>query len=302
AVARRAAMMGPGWTDELAHLVHPSPEGPKWQAKKPGYRGRPLIRLLLDGEDLVHSYAKALFERTGEWTGPLSTGLEKALTFGGWLGGAPDDPEAPEIMTFVGMPADLIESTNPNTVIDGYPEDLRERTGRVLTGEEMDGYHVNEWVRSLQDQDRLITWTRPSTIRGAPRPNNLMKQKSYRDGEPIYMRNLKDIHVLLSQVMGAGTTLRVGEQVEALKQTRLTNGQWLPAKWTPAVVVSANYDGTYDLKFDMKRNEPYHVSRKKNLKSLPCISQKKDWFYKTYGADDMPASYRLYQEMDFAMA
>jgi len=295
-------MMGPGWTDEFAHLIHPLPEGPKWSEKRPGYRGRPLIRLLLDGEDLVHSYAKAAFERTGKWTGPLSTGLEKALTFGGWLGGSPDDPEAPEIMTFVGMPADLIESTNPSTVIDGYPEDLRERTGRVLTGEEMEGYHVNEWVRSLQDQDRLITWTRPSTIRGRPRPNNLLKQKHYQDGEEIRMQGQANFHVLMSQVMGAGTTLQVGEMVEALKQTRLTNGQWLPAKWTPAKVVAANYDGTYDLQFDMKRNEPYHVSQKRDLKNLPCISQKKDWFWKTFGADDMPAAFRLHQEMDFAMA
>lgn len=295
-------MMGPGWTDEIAHLVHPLPEGPNWQEKRPGYRGRPMIRLLLDGEELVHSYAKAAFERTGEWTGPLSAGLEKALTFGGWLGGAPDDPEAPEIMTFVGMPSDLIESTNPNTLIDGYPEDLRERTGRVLTGEEMEGFHVNEWIRSLQDQDRLITWTRPSTIRGEPRPNNLMKQKRYKDGEQIMQYNLRDSHVLLSQVMGAGMALQVGEMVEALKQTQLTNGQWLPAKWISATVVAANYDGTYDLQFDMKRNEPYHVSQKRDLKSLPCISQKKDWFYKTFGADDMPAAYRLHQEMDFAMA
>jgi len=301
-VARKAAMMGPGWTDEIAQLVHPLPEGPKWQEKRPGYRGRPLIRLLLDGEDLVHSYAKAALERTGEWTGPVSSGLEKALTFGGWLGGAPDDPEAPEIMTFVGMPTDLVESTNPNTVVDGYPEDMRERAGRVMTGEDMEGYYVNEWIRQLQDQDRLITWTRPSTIRGRPRPNNLIKQKRYQDGEEIRMHNLRDSHVLLSQVMGAGTTLQVGETVEALKQTQLANGQWLPAKWTPAVVRAANYDGTYDLMFDMKRNEPYHRSLKQNLKSLPCISQKMDWFYKRYGADDMPAAFRLHQEMDFAMA
>ena len=34
---------------------------------------------------------EAEFERTGKWTGPLSTGIEKALLYGAWRGGEPEE-------------------------------------------------------------------------------------------------------------------------------------------------------------------------------------------------------------------
>eukprot|EP00435_Cladocopium_sp_Y103_P051783 s749_g16.t1 len=48
--ARRANVTGPGWTDELARIFDPRPEGPGWQPEF-GYSGRPRLRLLVDAED-----------------------------------------------------------------------------------------------------------------------------------------------------------------------------------------------------------------------------------------------------------
>lgn len=74
-VRRRANVTGPGWTDELARIFDPRAEGPRWQPEF-GYSGRPRLRVLLDAEDLCHSYAKAKYLETGKWTGPLSEGIE----------------------------------------------------------------------------------------------------------------------------------------------------------------------------------------------------------------------------------
>ncbi|CAL1173558.1 unnamed protein product [Cladocopium goreaui] len=129
--ARRANITGPGWTDELARIFDPRPEGPGWQPEF-GYSGRPRLRLLIDAEDICHSYAKAKYLQTGKWTGPLSEGIEKVLDYGAWGGGepedrAPDEPDMtpPEILTFVGMPADMIEAVKPGDLVDGYPEAWR---------------------------------------------------------------------------------------------------------------------------------------------------------------------------------
>jgi len=309
-VARNYYVTGPGWTDELARVMDPREEGPKWQ-RSLGYRGRPRLRLLLDGEDLVHSYAKARFEQTGEFTGPLSAGIEEAFLYGAWAGGAPEmeeeveDPEAPsqlppEILAFVAMPADLIEGVKPSAVCDGFPEDARKELGRTALSEE--GYFVNEMIRSLQDDERLITWARPSRLPGGkPRPNALLTQKYYTPGKPIPFRTLRTAPIMLNQVMGSGWTLKVGEKVEALKNGRLVEGQWLPSKWMPAQVVAVNYDGTYDLQFEMNFG-PYRERRTKGLHGDPMLSLRNNDVYAGFGADTMPAKFRMMQELNYAQA
>jgi len=308
---RRSAVTGPGWTDELARIFDPREAGPEWQ-KDFGYRGRPRIRLLIDGEDLVHSYAQALYMHTGRWTGPLSDGLEKALMYGAWAGGAPEpnpmrdpkDPqmEPPEIMTFVAMPADLIEAVTPGNVTDGYPEEARKQIGRCLFGE--DGYFVNEWIRQLQDENRLVTWMRSARLPGgAARPNALLVQKYYQPERPVGFRLLRSKPILLAQVMGAGLTLKVGEKVEALKSGRLIKGKWLPSIWKSARVLAVNYDGSYDLQFDMGFG-PYRERRHelKDLKGRPGLSLRKNEVYKDWGADNMLAKFRMQQEMNYSPA
>jgi len=244
--SRSSYVTGPGWTDELARVFDPREVGPEWQPDL-GYRGRPQLRLLLDGEDLVHSYAKALYEHTGQWTGPLSMGIEQALMYGAWRGGVPPDPnpnrspedpqlQPPEIMTFVAMPADLIEAVTPGNVCDGYPEQLRKELGKCQFGDE--GYFVNAWLADLHEQDRLITWNRPARLPGgAPRPNALLTQKYYKPGKAMAFRALKASPIMLSQVMGSGNTLKVGDEVEALKPGRIVQDKWLPSSWERAEVV-----------------------------------------------------------------
>jgi len=306
---RRVAVTGPGWTDELARIFDPREEGPEWQ-RNLGYRGRPRLRLLLDGEDLVHSYAQALHQHTGKWTGPLSAGLELAFAYGAWGGGAPElgpnhNPEdpvmvPPEILTFVAMPSDLIEAILPGTVCDGYPEDLRQKLGRCLYGDE--GYFINTWIRELQDEDRLITWNRPARLPGGkPRPNALLTQKYYKSGSIVGFRSLGSTPIVLSQVMGAGKALKVGEKVEALKNGRLVQGKWMPSQWMKAEVLAQNYDGTYDLQFEMNFG-PYRERRLKGLRGLPTLSLRKNEVYKDFGADSMPAKFRMMQELNYAQA
>ena len=184
-VLRRANVTGPGWTDELARIFDPREEGPEWH-KEFGYSGRPRLRLLLDAEDLCHSYAKAKYLQTGKWTGPLSEGVEKALDYGAWGGGepepdpnrAPDEPDMtpPEILTFVGMPADMIEAVKPGDLVDGYPEQLREDLGNVVLGE--DGYFINGFLQSLQEDNRLLTWSRPTRLPGGGVPQRFLKRPS----------------------------------------------------------------------------------------------------------------------------
>eukprot|EP00435_Cladocopium_sp_Y103_P053569 s749_g17.t1 len=95
-------------------------------------------------QDICHSYAKAKYLQTGKWTGPLSEGIEKVLDYGAWGGGepeerAPEEPDMtpPEILTFVGMPADMIEAVKPGDLVDGYPETLRQDLGNVVLSEEI---------------------------------------------------------------------------------------------------------------------------------------------------------------------
>lgn len=258
----------------------------------------------------MHSYAQAAYQQTGKWTGPLSFGLEEALLYGAWRGGAPaldpnrnpEDPqmEPPEILTFVAMPADLIEAVLPSSVVDGYPEATRKEIGRCLFGKE--GYHINMWIRQLQDEDRLITWGRPARLPGgAPRPNALFTQKYYKAGAPIAFKTLWSTPIVLSQVMGSGTTVKVGDKVEALKNGRLIKDKYVPSQWQLARVLAINYDGTYDLQFDMNQG-PYRERRIKNLKGLPQLSLRKNEVYKDFGADSMPAKFRMMQELCYAQA
>lgn len=312
-VARRAYVTGPGWTDELARIFDPRPTGPEWQGNL-GYRGRKTIRLLLDGEDLVHAYAQAAYLQTGKWTGPLSAGVEDAMLYGAWRGGLPEevthpeqDPDTPqmqppEILTFVAMPADLIEAVNPQSMCDGYPEEERKRIGRALFSGE--GFFVNDFLSSLQEDNRLITWGRPTRLPGgAPRPHALLVQKHYQPGTPQPFQRLRTPPVILSQVMGAGLTLKIGDEVEAIKSGRLVDDKWLPSKWERAKVLAVNYDGTYDLQFFMNFG-PWRSRRKEMpaLKGPAMLSLRKNEVYRKYGSDSMPASFRMLQELNFAQA
>jgi len=312
AVARRAGVTGPGWTDELARVFDPREEGPRWH-RDLGYRGRPRLRVLLDAEDLVHSYAKALYELTGKWTGPLSEGITKAVNYGAWAGGDPEDIDSqdrkvddpiftpPEILTFVAIPADLIEAVEAGCLCDGYPEDRRKEVENVVLNE--DGLYINEFLRSLQDDNRLLTWNRPSRLPGgAARPNTLMVQKYYQSGKPIGFRNLRARPIVLSQAMGAGSTLKVGESVEALKPGYFTdNDLWSPSKWEKAEVLAVNYDGTYDLQFFMDHG-PYRENRKKGLRGTPTLSLRRNEVYADFGADKMPAKFRMMKELNYSQA
>lgn len=310
-IARRFYVSGCGWTDEIARIFDPRPEGPEWQ-KNLGYRGRKKLRILLDGEDLVHSYSKAAHERWGKWTGPRSEGIFQALAYGAWRGFGPgegkeiqhdpDEPcyDSPEIMTFVAMPAEYIEAVDPSYICDGYPEDLREKIGRCSLSEK--GYFVNKFILSLQDAKRLITWARPPHFPGgAPRPNSLLAQKYYRKGEPIVFRSFQKTPFILAQVMGAGNALRVGDRVEALREGRVVRKAWLPTKWMKADVVAVNYDGTYDLRF--KRTfGPFHENKKTGLRKRAPLSLKRNMIYWKFGADNMPAEFRFMMELNYAQA
>lgn len=309
-ISRRSYCTGPGWTDELARIFDPREEGPQWEPQH-GYRGRPRLRLLLDAEDLVHSYAKAMYEQTGKWTGPLSESIMKALEYGAWGGGEPEevnpnrdpnepDMTPPEILTFVAMPADLIEAVQPANLVDGYPENLREELGNVALNE--DGKFINEFIRSLQDDNRLLTWSRPKRQPGgAPRPNALLTQKYYQSGEIVCFNKFRAKPMVLSQAMGSGINLKVGSEVEALKPGRFIGTQWLPSKWEKAEVKAANYDGTYDVEF-IQNWGPYRERRLKGLKGPAMLSLRPNERYKDFGADDQPASYRLLQEMNYAQS
>lgn len=308
--ARRANITGPGWTDELARIFDPRPEGPGWQPEF-GYSGRPRLRLLIDAEDICHSYAKAKYLQTGKWTGPLSEGIEKVLDYGAWGGGepevvnpdrAPDEPDMtpPEILTFVGMPADMIEAVKPGDLVDGYPETLRQDLGNVVFSE--DGYFINGFLQSLQEDNRLITWTRPTRLPGGkPRPNSLLAQKYYEPGKPVSFRTLNARPVLLSQVMGAESGLQMGDEVEALKPGRFFKDTWIPSMWKKAKVVAVNYDGTYDLQFEMNHG-PYREHRTKGLRGTPTLSLRRNEQFKEYAADHMPAFFRLFQEMNYQLS
>lgn len=306
---RRAGYVtGPGWTDEIARIFDPNAEGPQWEPEL-GYRGRKRIRLLLDGEDLAHSYAKAEYERTGKWTGPLSAGIEKALLWGAWRGGDPEEVPVvpgsptmtpPEILTFVAMPADMIESISSACLVDGYPEETRQDLGNVIINQE--GLFVNEFLRSLQDDRRLITWVRPARKQhGGFRDSVLMTQKYFNEGTVEEFRGLHRMPILLAQVMGAGGTIKVGDDVESLRSKRMASGRYLPSKWEKAKVLAINYDGTYDLEFPMTWG-PYRDRRTKGLGGRPTLSLKKNEIFRDFGADHMPAEFRMMQEMNFAQA
>eukprot|EP00931_Biecheleriopsis_adriatica_P117062 TRINITY_DN92615_c0_g1_i1.p1 TRINITY_DN92615_c0_g1~~TRINITY_DN92615_c0_g1_i1.p1 ORF type:complete len:567 (-),score=107.31 TRINITY_DN92615_c0_g1_i1:55-1695(-) len=317
-VLRRASITGPGWSDELARIFDPREEGPDWHYEY-GYRGRRTLRLLLDAEDLAHSYAYARWQQTGKWTGPLSEGIEKALEYGAWGGGEPEerahpDPDnlesgttftPPEMLTFVAMPADLIEASKPENLCDGYPEDVRETIGNVITGE--DGVFVNENLRSLQDDDRLLTWHRPNRLPGGggrggfARPNALMYQKYYQPGKIVAFQGMKARPVVLSQCMGAGTALKVGDKVEALKPGAFIKTAWTPSKWEKAEVLAVNYDGTYDIQFEDNAG-PYRERRTKGLRGLPTLSLRKNEIWRGYAADHMPAYFRMLQEKNYMSA
>mmetsp|Transcript_62526 Transcript_62526/g.116240 ORF Transcript_62526/g.116240 Transcript_62526/m.116240 type:complete len:552 (+) Transcript_62526:28-1683(+) len=311
-IARRSRTTGPGWVDEVARLLDPRESGPSWSTKV-GYRGRKAIRLLLDGEDLAHSYAAAMYEMTGKWTGPLSAGIEEALRYGAWAGGQPEDPHpdrqplepnlrSPEIMTFVALPADLIEAVAPGHLLDGYPEALREDIGRVVEME--DDVWLNKWIASLQEISRLFTWTRPARVAAeTPRPNALMVQKYYEFSSPMAFQNLARAPMVLSQVMGAGSRLKVGQKVEALKAGLMVGGVWQPSKWERAVVKAVNYDGTYDLQFERKFG-PFRDNRRYDQrgKRVNLSLARNERFKENWGADSMPASFRLMQELEYAEA
>eukprot|EP00929_Paragymnodinium_shiwhaense_P085298 TRINITY_DN45711_c0_g1_i1.p1 TRINITY_DN45711_c0_g1~~TRINITY_DN45711_c0_g1_i1.p1 ORF type:complete len:599 (+),score=153.92 TRINITY_DN45711_c0_g1_i1:29-1825(+) len=319
-VACKSYVTGPGWTDEVARIFNPTYEGPEWQPEL-GYRGRSTIRVMLDGEELVHNYAKAYYEHFGRWTGPQSAGIEKAFEYGAWLGGVPDEKreggeegvnlDSPEVMVFVAMPADLIESSRSYDVCDGYPElfrDTQERCLELMLDNEsrLQGKPVkiwiNEWIRMLQDQNRLITWKRQRNARGKPLPSALERQKTWQAGQMVKFAGLKKPPPLLSQVVAASVALQVGDKVEALKGGLLVKGNWMPSEWKTARVLAVNYDGTYDLQFEMNFG-PYRENRLKGLNGKAMLSLRVAEKYKdNWGADSMPASFRMLQEMNYQSA
>ncbi|OLP80298.1 hypothetical protein AK812_SmicGene39302 [Symbiodinium microadriaticum] len=73
---------------------------------------------------------------------------------------------------------------------------------------------------------------------------------------------------------------------------------WIPSMWKPAIVAAANYDGTYDLQFEMNHG-PYRERRTKGHKRTPTLSLRKNERFKDFGADHMPASFRLFEEMNY---
>lgn len=60
--------------------------------------------------------------------------------------------------------------------------------------------------------------------------------------------------------------------------------------WKKAKVVAVNYDGTYDLQFEMNHG-PYREQRMKGLKGRPTLSLRREEQFKGYAADHMPASW-----------
>mmetsp|Transcript_12402 Transcript_12402/g.29185 ORF Transcript_12402/g.29185 Transcript_12402/m.29185 type:complete len:570 (+) Transcript_12402:36-1745(+) len=309
-VLRRSRTTGPGWVDEVARVLDPREEGPEW-AKTVGYRGRKSVRILLDGEDLAHSYSAAMYDLTGKWIGPSSVGIEKALQYGAWAGGVPEDPTpdrgpgdrqlvSPEVMSFVAIPADMVEAISPGHILDGYPLDFCEALGRAR--QSVQGTWLNTWVSSLQEVDRLLTWKRPARVGPeTPRPNTLLNQKYYTPYKPTAFKSLNTAPTVLSQCMGAGRRLRLGQRVEALKPAIQIEGVWQPSKWDTATVKAVNYDGTYDLKFDRNWG-PFRDNRKYDLNArrVNLSLARNERFKENWGADSMPASFRLMQEMEHA--
>ena len=57
--------------------------------------------------------------------------------------------------------------------------------------------------------------------------------------------------------------------------------------WKKAKVVAVNYDGTYDLQFEMNHG-PYREQRMKGLKGKPTLSLRREEQFKGYAADHMP--------------
>ncbi|CAE8614599.1 unnamed protein product [Polarella glacialis] len=204
-----------------------------------------------------------------------------------------ENPGLPEPGSPTGTRADRMETP--------VSSDRRKEVENVVLNE--DGLYINEFLRSLQDDNRLLTWNRPSRLPGgAARPNTLMVQKYYQSGKPIGFRNLRARPIVLSQAMGAGSTLKVGESVEALKPGYFTdNDLWSPSKWEKAEVLAVNYDGTYDLQFFMDHG-PYRENRKKGLRGTPTLSLRRNEVYADFGADKMPAKFRMMKELNYSQA
>jgi len=215
----------------------------------------------------------------------------------------------PEILSFVAMPADMIEAVKPQNLCDGYPDAVREQLDRIRLNEE--GYFANEFLVSLQRDGRLLTWKRSPFIQGgAPRPNPLIVQKYYKTGKvfPVF-KGLHEAPFILGQCMGAGQTLSVDDQVEALKSGQFLNENWVPSEWKRAVVVAVNYDGTYDLQFPQgfgavheRIDEFINNKGGKDGNKHPTLRGDKNMRYMGFGADEEAARYRMWQEMNFAQA
>jgi len=322
-VIRQAQVTGPGWTDEVARIFSPDYDGPQWDAKL-GYRGRKKLKIMLDAEDICHSYAKAKWLQTGKWTGPLSEGIEKVMNFGAWGGGLPEEmhpPEGaseeldfrtPEIQTFVGMPSNLIEATNPQHLVDGYPDALREELGYI---EKVDydehlqrDIYCNEWLRSLQDENRLFTWKPRNPVkrgdplnRGETVYNTLQKQKNYRGGQ-MQIADFKDMPVLLSHTIGAGMGVKAGDEIEVLKPGKMFEGTWIPSAWVDAEVKAINYDGTFDVQI-IRRYGDQRLIKRRGLNRIYLPMNKNEVYADpTYGADKYTAEFRLDFDREFMQA
>eukprot|EP00435_Cladocopium_sp_Y103_P071473 s96_g37.t1 len=131
------------------------------------------------------------------------------------------------------------------------------------------------------------------------KPN--MLRTLHEPGKAVSFRTLNARPVLLSQVMGAESGLQMGDEVEALKPGRFFKDTWIPSMWKKAKVVAVNYDGTYDLQFEMNYG-PYREQRTKGLRGTPTLSLRRNEQFKEYAADHMPASFRLFQEMNYQLS
>jgi len=141
---------------------------------------------------------------------------------------------------------------------------------------------------------------------GVFRENALQVQKHYSSTRKTDVVRPWNPPPLLAQAMGAGSTLRVGDKVVALKDGKIHEGQYYPGRWEKAFVAAVNYDGTYDVEFVswtpmferlMKgeiKGERTYTAKLPNRKQMVYM---KDW-----GADYMSAEYRLMKENNYVMS
>jgi hypothetical protein len=136
------------------------------------------------------------------------------------------------------------------------------------------------------------------------KPNALLVQKHYREGDVnVLSRCMKNAPFLLTQCMGSGLSVTVGQEVEALKPGKVVSNGWVPSKWEKAKVMAVNYDGTYDVKFYQTWGTVRERKTELRVNGYLSLKKSKNERYKDqWGADHMPAAFRMMQEMNYMQA